>query len=201
MNGWKNARRVALLAASLFVAGCSATGTMSKDVDERAKGMTPPEGKALVYVVRPAGVGMLVAMKVTCDGNYLGTTGGHRFLYAVLDSGAHVFASHAENKSELPIVLAAGKTYYLEQQVKMGLLMARNKLVRLDDVKGREKLLKCALSKDLAATPPVPATAPSDATAPAPAAAPSDATAPAPAAAPSDTSAAADSSRTPPGNK
>jgi hypothetical protein len=68
------------LLAALFAAGCSATGTLPKEVGERAKNLTPPEGKALVYVIRPAGAGMAVSMKVSCDGTYLGTTGGHRFI-------------------------------------------------------------------------------------------------------------------------
>ncbi len=147
------ARRIrfwlAIVGITSTVVGCSAVGTMPKDVDEQAKNMTPTEGKALVYVVRPARIGMAVGMRVSCDGHEIGYTGGKRFIYAVLDSGAHVFASQSENKSELPLVLEAGKIYYLEQQVKMGLIVARSKLVRLNDEEGRKKLLKCSLSKHL----------------------------------------------------
>jgi hypothetical protein len=103
-----------------------------------------------------------------------------------------VFASQAENKSELPLVLEAGKTYYLEQQVRMGILMARNKLVRLEEGPGRERLLKCSLSKDLAAEPPAAGASPG-AAAPArvaPAAGPADSTA-----APPDTSGAGEGGR------
>jgi len=141
-------------AVTLTLVGCSAVGTLPKDVDERAKNLAPAEGQALVYVVRPSNLGRAIGMTVTCDGREMGKTGGQRYIYAMVDSGDHEFVSQAENKSELTIVLEAGKTYYFEQQVKMGLLKARNKLVRLDDEEGRKRLLKCSLSKDLGATPP-----------------------------------------------
>jgi len=156
---WRWMVPVFVLFAGL-VSGCSAVSQAPKEAGEQARNMTPPEGKALVYIVRPAAVGMAIGMPVTCDGVDVGKTGGRRFLYAVLDPGSHVFVSRAENKSELPIVLEAGKTYYLEQKVTMGLLKARNKLVRIEDAEGREKLLKCSLSSETAAEPApvVPAT-------------------------------------------
>jgi len=156
MNGNRRWMWLAGLALALSAAGCAMVGTMPKEQGDQARNLTPPEGKALVYVVRPARIGMGVPMTVTCDSVEVGRTGGARFVYAVLDTGAHVFASKAENRSELPIVLEAGKTYYLEQKVTMGLLYARNKLVRLEEKEGREKLLKCYLSNDNSATPRAP---------------------------------------------
>ena len=115
--------------------------------------MRPPDGKALVYILRPTSFGGIVIMEVTSNGNYIGATGGGRYIYAILEPGNNTLVSKAENKSELQIVLEAGKTYYFEQKVKMGIIMARNELIRLDDAEGREKLLKCALSKDLTVKP------------------------------------------------
>jgi hypothetical protein len=149
----------ALLLVVGLSAGCSAVSKMPPAADDRAKNLAPTEGKALVYVVRPAMVGLAIGMPVTCDGKDLGKTGGGRFIYAMIDSGSHAFVSRAENTSELTLVTEAGKTYYLEQQVKMGLLKARNKLVQLNDADGKAKLLKCSLSSETAAEPATPAPA------------------------------------------
>ena len=134
---------------ALAIAGCSAVGQMPPEMDMKAKEMGPLEGKALVYILRPATFGTAIKMEVTCDGINIGSTGGGRYIYSILEPGSHVFISKAENKSELPIILEAGKVYYLEQKVKMWILKARNNLERLDDQEGRDKLLKCKLSNDI----------------------------------------------------
>lgn len=132
-----------------FFVGCSAVGKMPTAIDLKIRDLQPPEGKALVYVMRPTSFGSIVKMGVTANGQYIGATGGRRYIYTVLDPGKYVFESKAENTSEVHIVLEAGKTYYFEQVVKMGILMARNELVRLDDIEGRKKLSQCSLSNDL----------------------------------------------------
>ena len=88
-------------------------------------------------------------MGVTANGEYIGATGGGRYIYAILDPGNYTFVSKAENESVLQIAIETDKTYYLEQKIKMGIMMARNELVRLDDAEGHEKLFKCSLSKDV----------------------------------------------------
>lgn len=145
-----------LFLLALFLVGCNPVSKASPDDDRYAKELTAPADKALVYVVLPTNlVGYADKMKVRCNGKYLGATGGKRFIYAILDPGSYVFVSEAENKSELAIVLEAGKTYYLEQKVKMGILKARNSLERLSDTEGKEKLSKCSLSADMVAPSPV----------------------------------------------
>jgi hypothetical protein len=136
--------------------GCAYVGHVRqapRDASARARNLTPPEGKALVYIVRPMGEADAVRMPVTCDGNELGTTGGRRYLYAMLDPGVHLFVSRGAGKSELPIVLEAKRTYYLEQEISSGFSGTRNRLVRLEDAEGREKLFKCSLSIETTAGP------------------------------------------------
>jgi hypothetical protein len=129
----------------------SCAGSMPKAdmaLDQKAKAMAVPEDKALVYVIRPTTYGFAVGMDVFCDNKKVGTTTGQRYLYMLLNPGRHQFMSKAENKSEQILNLKAGMTYYLEQQVKMGFLKARNNLVLLSAAEGREKLEKCNLIKD-----------------------------------------------------
>jgi hypothetical protein len=131
-GGWRRIVTAIVLAAGL-ASGCAYIGHVRqapRDASERARNLTPPAGKALVYIVRPAGEADAVRMPVTCEGKELGTTGGRRFIYAALDPGSHVFISRAGGKSELPIVLEAGRTYYLEQKPTSGFPGTRSKLVR-----------------------------------------------------------------------
>ena len=122
---------------------------MPLEMDMRVREMRPPEGKALVYIIRPSIAGGMVKMGVTANGEYIGATGGGRYIYAILEPGNYTFVSKAENESVFQIAIETEKTYYLEQKIKMGIMMARNELVRLDDAEGHEKLSKCSLSKDV----------------------------------------------------
>jgi hypothetical protein len=140
-----------LLAAILFVSasGCAPVGKMPVEIQEAATMMVPGPDEALVYIVRPTSFGGTVKFAMMCDGEYLGSTGGGRFIFTHQGAGPHLFVSKAENTSELHLELAAGETYYLEQQVKLGAFQARANLVLLEEAEGREKLAKCALSDDI----------------------------------------------------
>ncbi len=137
---------------SILIIGVTVSSCMVKkaatEVDEKAKSLVAPSDKALVYVIRATGFGGAVKFKVFCDDKFIGSTSGMRFVYTIQEPGKHNFMSQAENKDELSIVLEANKTYYLEQEVKMGIIMARNKLAVLDESAGRQKLIKCKLSDD-----------------------------------------------------
>ena len=150
--------RTTFLGAVLALAACSTAKIEDPAEQERLRNLTAPADMALVYFVRPAAVGAAISMSVTCDGSPIGATNGKRYIFAYVKPGKREFVSKAENKDELLIELEAGKTYYFEQEVKMGILYARNRLSRLEDADGKRKLAKCKLSGDCPAY--VPAGAP-----------------------------------------
>lgn len=103
----------------------------------------PATGKALVYVIRPTMNGHKIQTKLGVDGTWVGVNRGHNYFFLQLDPGEHYFCSKAENKSTLAVKVEAGKTYFVEQKIKMGLMKARNKLALLPDDEGKKKLAKC----------------------------------------------------------
>lgn len=133
---------------AVVLSGCLGVARVAPEVDKAAKEIIPPEGKALVYLIRPSIIGSAIVMKVECNQVYIGSTGAKRYLYVILDPGEYEFVSKAENLSRLIISVEAGKTYYIHQKVLIGALYARSRLVQLDDIAGRKKLNKCALSVD-----------------------------------------------------
>ena len=137
-----------LAAIGLSTFYCSTAKLASPEEGQRLRTMAAPPDKALVYIVRPAIGGAAIGMNLTCDGIHIGSTNGKRYIYALVSPGKHEFVSHAENKDELAIVAEAGKTYFIEQRVVIGILMPRSRLKRMDDAKGRGKLAKCKLSGD-----------------------------------------------------
>ena len=149
----KIAKRILSVLFVLLVSGTAglyAQSKASEDEDQKAKAMTPPADKALVYVYRPSSAGFAVRMEITCDGQTLGSTKGKRYIYALLDPGQHTLKSKAENTAELELSAEGGKTYFVLQKVKMGALMARTDLELVaDEAEARSRFEKCKLSSDV----------------------------------------------------
>ena len=105
-----------------------------------------PADKGLVYVIRPTMGGHKVQTKLAVDGKWIGANRGNNYFFFELEPGDHYCCSQAENKSLLLLKVEAGKTYYLQQKIKMGFMKARNKLVMLDEAEGQKGLAKCHLA-------------------------------------------------------
>ena len=86
--------------------------------------------------------GNKVQSKLAVDGQWVGVNRGRNYFFLALEPGEHYFCSKAENRSSMALQVEAGRTYFLEQ-IKMGLMKARNKLALMADQKGREKLATC----------------------------------------------------------
>lgn len=119
-------------------------GLTSAIAQEDAKKIVPPDGKALVYLVRPSKVGSLVTFTTTCDDKVVGKTKGNRFVYTIMDPGSHTLATTGgEKDAQLNLTTEANKIYFVEIVPKMGVVMARVKMEQLTEEEGRKKLEKC----------------------------------------------------------
>jgi hypothetical protein len=96
--------------------------------------------KAIIYVIRPSLMGNKIQTKLAVDGEWKGVNRGNNYFFFTLDPGEHYFCSQAENRSLLTLKVEAGKTYYLQQHVRMGVMKARNKLDTMTDEEGQKKL-------------------------------------------------------------
>lgn len=116
----------------------------SADTDKKQH-PTPeaPPDKALVYVLRPTRYGGKIQSKLAIDGQWVGLNRGKNYFFVTLDPGEHYFCSKAENRSTMALKVQAGKTYYVEQKIRMGIMKARNKLAMMTEEQGKAKLPKC----------------------------------------------------------
>jgi hypothetical protein len=130
-----------------------ACGPKEKEVNykadtDKSQHSTPeqPADKALIYVIRPSMIGNKVQSKLAVDGEWKGTNRGNNYFSFTLATGEHYFCSAAENHSVLKVDVAAGKTYYFQQHVQMGVMKARNKLEAMSEEEGKNKLAGAHLS-------------------------------------------------------
>jgi hypothetical protein len=105
-----------------------------------------PADKALIYVIRSTIIGLKIHSKLGVDGKWMGVNRGRTYFFFNLEPGEHYFCSESENQSYLTLTVEAGKTYYLQQQVKPGIWKARTDLVVMNEEEGKEKLKKVDLS-------------------------------------------------------
>lgn len=118
--------------------------TVDKSTKVRAE---PADEAATIYIVRPAFVGKAVKMWSFCDETPLGANKGKHYHFATVPPGKHVFWTKAENVSALELETEAGRTYYLQQKVKMGGMKARVKLILLSEQEGEEAIAKSAFTR------------------------------------------------------
>ncbi|WP_080406580.1 DUF2846 domain-containing protein [Burkholderia ubonensis] len=131
-------KKMILLVVSLSVmAGCASVPMGDPQKDAALKTFSAPQEKAAIYVYRNESMGGAIKMPVTLDGQHLGDTAAKTYLYTEVEPGPHQLVSKAENDSTLNVDTVAGKIYYVWQEVKMGILYARNKLQLVDDTTGQ----------------------------------------------------------------
>lgn len=135
----------AVLLAALGVS-CSATRAAPPGLDSLARQLRPPQGYALVYVLRPEFMGKTVRFDVKVNGVWVGSTGGFRYVITYLRPGHYLFQSRAENLASLRLTVLSGRVYFIEQRPQMGVLGTQNELLLLTEDVGRLRLRHCTLS-------------------------------------------------------
>ncbi len=99
--------------------------------------------KARIYVVRPTVFGGSVRMEISDGSSVIGKTGPKGYLCWERTPGDIEIVGKAENEARLAMRVEKGMVYYIQQNVRMGILFARNKLSQLTQDEGEEELKKC----------------------------------------------------------
>lgn len=106
----------------------------------------PDQGKAIVYVVRPSGLGGLIRFNVFLDdqqdASEMGYTRSSQYIYFHIPPGEHKIYSKAENWGEAVVSAKAGDTIYIKQDPEMGIIMARNSIQQIDELQGKYHVMK-----------------------------------------------------------
>lgn len=145
MNGF---RAPWVFSLAVLASACASVQLAPVQADAAAKKFdAPPPGHANLYVYRNENFGGAVRMNVNLDGVVLGDTGAKTYLYTPIPEGVHTIVSKAENDSTSVIDARAGSSYFVWQEVKMGIWSARSALQQVEEQKGRAAVLQCKLAK------------------------------------------------------
>ena len=85
----------------------------------------PPSEKALVYFMRPSGMGFAINFQIWDSDRFVGLSQAKSYFAYECNPGKHLFMGFAENKIAIEADLEAGKSYYIGTNVRMGVMKAR----------------------------------------------------------------------------
>ena len=140
---------VGALAAVVLASGCASVPMASPEMDNAAKTYATKPGMANIYVYRNEQMGAAIKMPVVLDGRMVGDTGAKTYLLLQVPPGRHTLISKTENDSTLALDVAAGRNYFVWQEVKMGLMSAGSLLQAVDEATGKAGVAECKLVQPL----------------------------------------------------
>jgi hypothetical protein len=125
-----------------IVVGCAGTSKAPSEATEAAMSFEVPENKGVVYLYR---LGRAVAAAnvsiVKVNSLEAGGTGPSTFFRWQLKPGTYTFsASTGESSKTVQLQVEAGKLYFIEQNIRLGLNEGRVQLKEVDEKTGREKI-------------------------------------------------------------
>jgi hypothetical protein len=121
----------------LVLSGCASVPMAPLEQDAQAKQFTPAPSRAALYIYRSENFGGAIPMSVSVNGKAIGQTAAKTYFLLNVLPGKYTVESHAENVSNLSLTAEAGKNYFVWQEVKMGMWMARSLLQQVDEAIGR----------------------------------------------------------------
>jgi len=142
----KSVLLVTLMGTASLVGGCASVPMASAEADAKAKTfVATTDGNAELYVYRNESLGSALKMPLLLDNTSIGDTGPHTFVLKEITPGKHTIVSKTESDVSLDINAQPGQTYYVWQEVKMGVWTARSALHQVDEKTGQQAVKECKL--------------------------------------------------------
>lgn len=120
---------IALAAFALGLAGCEGTVQHMREVPAAAAPAAPEPGKAMVVFMRPSGLGFAVQSSVfEIKDNFpslVGIVAAKTKVAHQVAPGKYLFMVIGENADFMTAEVAAGRTYYVRVEPRMGMWKAR----------------------------------------------------------------------------
>ena len=135
-----------ILVSAAALCGCASVPMAPIAADNQAKQFQPVPDKGVLYIYRSESFGGAVKMDVMVDSALIGDTAAETYFRMELPPGKHTIVSKAENTDEVDIDVQPGQLYFVWQEVKMGILYARNKLHIVQAGEGEAGVRECKLA-------------------------------------------------------
>ncbi len=141
------------LLSALFISaslvGCSSVPMQSEEATAKAKLVSPPsEGTAGVYIYRSGSFGGALKKDIWLDAKCVGESAPNVFFYEEVEGNKeHKISTESEfSPNDLIVYMEAGKNYFIQQFMKMGLLVGGAGLEQVGEEKGKVEIQELSLA-------------------------------------------------------
>ncbi len=128
-------KKIQLLTAMLLLISLSSIG----------QGITPaPQDKAVIYFVRDTDYGFAINFSYFDSDKLFGLFAGKGYIRYECSPGTHLFWARSENRDFIEAEVEAGKIYFIQAVVQMGMIKAGVRLQPMDpnNIKKMKGILK-----------------------------------------------------------
>lgn len=132
-----------LVISAAFFSGCRSVPMAKPELDAAAKEFKTNPNGAQIYIYRNELLGGQIKIDVRLNGVEVGKTLQNTYILLEVPPGKHKLESESENTSVLELDTEKGKNYFVWQEAKVGLWLARNKLQSVDESTGKKGVLEC----------------------------------------------------------
>lgn len=137
------------LLISISLVGCSSVPMQSQEATEQAKQVSvPSEGKSGVYIYRSGYLGAALKKDIWLDGKCIGESAPNTFFYEEVEGNKeHKLSTESEfSPNDLMVYMEAGKNYFIEQFIKLGVFVGGAGLEQVDEEKGKKEIQELGLA-------------------------------------------------------
>jgi hypothetical protein len=138
------------LVAAFALGGCASVPMESLEKSNNAKQFNPPsDGNSGLYIYRDSFVGKALKKDIWVDDKCIGETAADMFFYEeVAGDKEHKISTESEfSPNDLIVKTEAGKNYFIEQYIKLGVFVGGAGVELVSDEKGKEAVSKLRMAK------------------------------------------------------
>jgi hypothetical protein len=138
------------LTAAVLMSGCASVDMATQADSDKAKAFTAPSaGNAGVYIYRNSFVGRALKKDIWINGNCVGESAPDVFFYTEVAGGkTHKVETESEfSPNALELMVESGKHYFIEQFIKLGLVVGGADLVQVNEDAGKKVVSQLSMAK------------------------------------------------------
>lgn len=134
--------------AAMLLSGCASVPMATKSQDAGLKSFSnPAPDKSAIYIYRDSFLGSGLKKAIYLDGRLVGKSANEVYFYVEAEPGAHKLSTESEfGNNDIDINTEAGKNYFVEQYIKMGVFSGGANLKVVSEEEGKEAVLHCSLA-------------------------------------------------------
>ena len=143
-------KTILLVMAASMIVGCTSVPLESKSLQAKAKEFSPPtNGNSGLYIFRHGSLGGALKKDVWVDGDCLGETAPNMFFYQeVMGNQEHKISTESEfSPNNLLVKTNAGENHFIQQYIKLGLVVGGAGLKEVDKEKGKRIVSRLKMAK------------------------------------------------------